>query len=471
MILEMITKRDVVPPREVIPAIPRELDDIIMRALRKDPEERFQNAQEMQLALEEFLRDCGRASSSSDLSVYLRGLFTDHIEEKRKILELASREDIQEVDFDDESTQQAKPRAAAPSQMRHAAPSQPQFQQPTQGMIYPPHAAASGMMPQHAVGSSGGYYQPTYPPDEGQSWVARTVIIGALLVIAFASYVLYRQLTKDQEVAAIYDSGVHEVLEPVRAGTLKLETVPQGARIILDGQAMRTGDGTDARTPSDLQGLAYGKQFDIVFEKEGYRSEKRSILMGHGIDGTKLEVKMVAFDGSVRIEVGGLARDAMVSINGEEVGQGPTITKNLPGFQELAVTARHPTYRCTAEPERPMLEPNKTLNIAVTCRPKPRNEPRINNPGTKVVRTEGKPPPTSSEGCSDVVGKLTIGTKPMGAQVYVNGKEIGTTPINAYKLPSNCVLKLRLVAPDGREKNETIRLAPNLTSVYNVPFE
>jgi serine/threonine-protein kinase len=486
MILEMITKRDVVPPREVNPEIPPALDDIIMRALRKDLDERFQSAQEMQLALEDYLRDCGRPCSNADLAHYQRTLFVDHIEEKQKLLEVASREDIQEVDFDDESTERSgAPRRQPPPQgvrVGPASPSQPQVQMPTAVPMMPPHATGSpgfAYPPPHAIGSAPGYqmpdgsiYYPPYPPveEERQSWVARSVIIGALLVIAFASFVLYRQLTREAPVVEIFDTGVQDSHGPVKAGTLKLETVPSGARIVLDGQAMKTADGSDARTPSDLQGLAYGKTFDIVFEKEGFKTARRSILMGNGTDGSTIDVKLQAFDGTVRIEVGGAARDATVLIDDEEIGQGPQLTKTLPGFRELVITARHPSHRCTAEPERVFLEPNKTLNVQVTCREKPRGDGRV-RPPKPLPRPGPKSQQASDEQCSNVMGRATIGMKPeLGARVFVNGKEIGTTPLNGYKLPSNCLLELKLIAPDGREKNETIKLSPNVTHVYNVPF-
>jgi serine/threonine protein kinase len=486
MILEMITKRDVVAPREVNPDIPPALDNIIMKALRKDLEDRFQNAQEMQLALEEYMRESGRTCSSNDLAQYQRTLFADHIEEKQKILELASRDDIQEVDFDDESTERAGPARRIPQvQIGPASPSQPQYHMPTpQGMMVPPHATASPgfsypasahpSAPGYPMPSGSMYYPQPYPVEDGRhSWVARSVIIGALLVIAFASYVLYRQLTREAPVVEVFDTGVQDSLQPVKAGTLKLETSPPGAKIVLDGQPMKTGDGSDARTPSDLQGLAYGRTFEITFEKEGYKTARRSVLMGNGTDSSTIDAKLQAFDGTLRVEVGGLARDATVIVNDEEIGQGPVITKSLPGFQQLLITARHPSFKCTAEPDRLVLEANKTQNVVVTCNKKAIGLGPVRPP--KPPPAGGpKPPPSGGEDsqCSDVPGRATIGTKPeVGARVFVNGKEIGTTPINGYKLPSNCTLKLRLVATDGREKQETIKLSPNVTSVYIVPLE
>ena len=62
VILEMITRRQVVPPSEVAPNIQPELEAIILRALEKDVEARFQTARDMQLALES---TCGALPSRS----------------------------------------------------------------------------------------------------------------------------------------------------------------------------------------------------------------------------------------------------------------------------------------------------------------------------------------------------------------------------------------------------------------------
>ena len=72
---------------------------------------------------------------------------------------------------------------------------------------------------------------------------------------------------------------------------------------------------------------------------------------------------------------------------------------------------------------------------------------------------------------STPVCRATFGTKPADTKVFINGKEIGTTPINGYKLPSNCDLEVRFVTPDGRELKKKIRLAPNMTSVFSIDLQ
>ena len=49
--------QDVVPPRQINPSLPVELEDIIMRCLEKDPDDRFQDALSLQSALRELVLD------------------------------------------------------------------------------------------------------------------------------------------------------------------------------------------------------------------------------------------------------------------------------------------------------------------------------------------------------------------------------------------------------------------------------
>jgi serine/threonine-protein kinase len=48
---------DVVPPRHISPDLPAELEDIVMRCLEKDPDDRFQDVLELQQALRELALD------------------------------------------------------------------------------------------------------------------------------------------------------------------------------------------------------------------------------------------------------------------------------------------------------------------------------------------------------------------------------------------------------------------------------
>jgi serine/threonine protein kinase len=63
------------PPSQLRPDCPPELERIIMRALSKKPEDRYQTAEEMQLALEELAREHKLSQSSVGLRAQIHALF------------------------------------------------------------------------------------------------------------------------------------------------------------------------------------------------------------------------------------------------------------------------------------------------------------------------------------------------------------------------------------------------------------
>ena len=67
------------PPRpgEVIGSLPAELEQIIFRALEKDPADRFQSASEMQLALEQTLQHMGTILTSREVRSYIEDLYSE----------------------------------------------------------------------------------------------------------------------------------------------------------------------------------------------------------------------------------------------------------------------------------------------------------------------------------------------------------------------------------------------------------
>ncbi len=66
---------ELAPPSAVVPDLPPGLDDIITRALEKDPDDRFQTVTEMIDAIEEVAQDCGISLTAGVLRRYMRDLF------------------------------------------------------------------------------------------------------------------------------------------------------------------------------------------------------------------------------------------------------------------------------------------------------------------------------------------------------------------------------------------------------------
>ena len=73
--LKAVVGMRVAPPSTVVKGVPKALDGIVMRALARDPADRYQTAGEMQLALEEFLVRQRLPATPAHLAAFMRELF------------------------------------------------------------------------------------------------------------------------------------------------------------------------------------------------------------------------------------------------------------------------------------------------------------------------------------------------------------------------------------------------------------
>jgi serine/threonine protein kinase len=74
-ILNMIVNQDVTPPTQLVPGYPRALEPIVLKALARDRDQRYANAEEMQVDLEAFARDHRLAVSSISLARFMESVF------------------------------------------------------------------------------------------------------------------------------------------------------------------------------------------------------------------------------------------------------------------------------------------------------------------------------------------------------------------------------------------------------------
>ncbi len=77
--LKLICDRDYPLPSSIRPDYPPALEAIVMRALAKDRDERWQSAREMQGALEEFVRQGRIGASRTGLAAFMGSLFADKL--------------------------------------------------------------------------------------------------------------------------------------------------------------------------------------------------------------------------------------------------------------------------------------------------------------------------------------------------------------------------------------------------------
>ncbi len=91
VILNKVRKANFMPAEEVAPELPPELFEILDRALARAPEERYSSCGEMQFEIVECIRSCGFSPSSNKLSLFMKNLFADEIQEEHKSMRKAAQ--------------------------------------------------------------------------------------------------------------------------------------------------------------------------------------------------------------------------------------------------------------------------------------------------------------------------------------------------------------------------------------------
>ncbi|MEO8701129.1 MAG: serine/threonine-protein kinase [Kofleriaceae bacterium] len=89
--LQAVVRYEPPPPSTLVPAIPPELDAIVMRALAKDPADRFATATEMLEAIEEVADTCKLTLAPRSVKRFMRDLFGNRPEPWRELEALQER--------------------------------------------------------------------------------------------------------------------------------------------------------------------------------------------------------------------------------------------------------------------------------------------------------------------------------------------------------------------------------------------
>jgi serine/threonine protein kinase len=84
----------VVPPSQRVAALDPRLDEVVLKAVAKDPKDRFQDATAFRTQLQVLLSDINPAHSPDDLGHFIKETFIDEQEQERSLLQEASAMDL-----------------------------------------------------------------------------------------------------------------------------------------------------------------------------------------------------------------------------------------------------------------------------------------------------------------------------------------------------------------------------------------
>mgnify|MGYP003449613770 FL=1 len=137
--LEKVRAVDIMPPSTYNRRIPEELEQIVMRALARDRDVRYQSALQLHDDLQAFMHTSGNLFSRKDLGSYMHRMFASEIEK-----ESARDQELELVQARQEQEQQQAERAPEPLAGAAAPPPPPMLERPKAAAGAPRGAAGGG---------------------------------------------------------------------------------------------------------------------------------------------------------------------------------------------------------------------------------------------------------------------------------------------------------------------------------------
>lgn len=259
--LDRIKRADVPAPSTINPNLPPQLDEIVLKALACNSEERFQSAGEMQLMLSRFLYGLPLEASSKTLSVYLQRLFAQDMLRRKN------------------QPEQAMPPPAYEEVLPPAA---------TNASVEGPISIldnAINLASGAAVSSGPAPVKPfDLPPstidediDDNFSysktwaWLRWLIIVGMVALIGVGGFLLRNQIGR---VFSIIQDSMDRSVERLAKkdlGTLLIRSKPTGASVYFDNRKVGTTD-------TYIRLIDPSKEYELVLTKEGYPPWSRRIL-------------------------------------------------------------------------------------------------------------------------------------------------------------------------------------------------
>ena len=363
--LEKIRKAEVLPPSVFNSAVPPELDRIVLKALAKDREDRYQWASEFSEDLKKFSYSSGKSFSRQDMMNFMSEFFADEIEE-----ESAKLEEYQKI---------KKP-------------------------VSMPLREASQPVNENEISSE----DEKSVVHKSSSLKKLFVAFAAVLVVlgfAVALFVVLNGNKKDT-ASLIVDSNEKKTI------------------VVIDEKTMYE---QRCETPCVFDGLFAGPH-EISFSKNGFVDSKETIFLSKG-DRQEKYVKMFRIgEQKTMITVKSDPDGAVLYINDKkEQATTPTIVNDIPvGLDIVVRVEKHGYFPYEENIGKVPANTNKEINVILSpnknnSRQTPKSKKSESSSSSKSVAESGEP------------AYLTINSMP-GANIYVNGKLIGATPISKHKL-------------------------------------
>jgi serine/threonine-protein kinase len=418
--LKLICDRDYPRPSQIVANYPPALERIVMRALEKDRDERYQSAREMQHDLEGFIREERVAVSTVALNEFMQGLFEDKLATQKEAL-LQGKQLAEIID-----AQASEPPPPSLMDLDAAGRS-------SQQSILSMPAASRTVTEADA----------NRPRKSVLPWIALAVV----LVGAAGAGGGFLYLKHKKDVLASQQVAPPPPPPPIPHGSISIDSDPPGASIWING------DLRAEVTPTKISDLPIGSAIDVKLTKDGFEQAKENVTLTADNLDQKISEKMIA--GSVSVDVtvtpAAAAKTAVFLIDGKKMdgnkasglssGNQHAVVVSAPGYVDQSVTF--------------LGSPQESKHLDVTLAKEP---PHKAHSQTTTTAAPTAAAPTGA-------GKLNVGASGGWCNVTVDGKAQGATPVAGVDLSAGAH-KVTCTTPDGKTQSASVNVAPNDTTRY-----
>jgi eukaryotic-like serine/threonine-protein kinase len=237
--LKLICDRDYPLPSSVRPDYPAALEAIVMRALAKNRDDRWQSAREMQGALEEFVRQGRIGASRTGLSTFMGSLFADKLVDHTAAL-------LQDKVLADSVAVETLEGAGAGAAVESGRP-----------------------------WSLGPMASRTVTDARVSSGPSRTaIVLGAVALLAVVGTATRAARSWSNHPAAATDPQGAPIAAPAHdRGVIAISSAPAGAAIYINGER------SPRVTPATLTNVALGTPCVIELKADGYEPVAQSVTL------------------------------------------------------------------------------------------------------------------------------------------------------------------------------------------------
>ncbi|MCK6586789.1 MAG: protein kinase, partial [Polyangiaceae bacterium] len=251
--LRLICEKEYPHPTMVKPGYPPHLERIVMRALAKRREDRYQSAREMQSDLEDFIREERIKVSNVSLMSWMQMLFEAKLAQQKEALQ-----DIKQL----------------------------------ADIIASQHGSALSdggggtIITNSGVGSASTI---ATPPKRSSAGIV--IALMALLGAAAGGFLYLRNQALARERAAQAAAALEAAKERPAAveeakGSLEIKSSPEGASIWINGDLRKE------ETPAKIEGLPFGREIALKLTKEGFETYRESFTLSDAAPAKAVNAEM-----------------------------------------------------------------------------------------------------------------------------------------------------------------------------------